>query len=87
MSMHQAHTMPAIFAELGITWTTVALVGATAASSYATFANISLAQFGILPFLTGKVGALRLSPADKVGAWKAYFHAGAVRVSSRFWHR
>lgn len=59
---------------------TLALVGASAATSYVFFSNLGGAQFGLVPLLTGRLTHVKLTASDKIKAWSAFYSQGAVRI-------
>ncbi|CAK9779982.1 DUF1772-domain-containing protein [Cutaneotrichosporon oleaginosum] len=57
----------------------IGLFGSATASSYVLFSNLGMSQYGLVPFIRGKVADVRLSAADKLRTWVGYYNGG------KFW--
>ncbi len=56
----------------------IGLFGSATASSYVLFSNLGMSQYGLVPFIRGKVAEVHLSAADKVKTWVGYYEGGKV---------
>lgn len=62
------------------TLTAVGLFGSATATSYVFLHNLGMSQYGLIPYLEGKVANVKLSASDKVKTWQSYYNAAMVRT-------
>ncbi|BEJ15088.1 hypothetical protein CspHIS471_0408550 [Cutaneotrichosporon sp. HIS471] len=56
----------------------IGLFGSATASSYVLFSNLGMSQYGLIPYIRGKVADVQLSAVDKVKTWMGYFNKAKV---------
>lgn len=58
----------------------VGLFGSATASSYVFFSNLGMSQYGLVPYLQGKVANVKLSGSDAVKTWQGYYDNGKASI-------
>lgn len=58
--------------------TAVGLLGSVTATSYVLFSNLGVSQYGLIPFIQGKLVDVKLSGSDKAKTWLASYENGKV---------